>query len=403
MDKADFYKDARNDRHGPIQGISVLDVTTTWAGPMAGCVLADLGADVIKVEHPNGDVGRRLLPKLPGRELGIPSETVHRNKRCITLDLSKAQGRDLFLKLAADADVVIENFKPGTMARWGVGYEQVRQVKDDIVYVSISGFGQFGPLSHLPGYDPVAQNFSGWTSLNGAPDGEPTKAPTFLGDDLAGLHGAIGALAALRHRDQHGEGQQVDVALVDSVIAQCNGQLTAGATGIEAERWGNQFSLATPVNLYPTRNNRVFVGVLLDSHWVEMCSMMGCEHLSSLGLMERVSNRAEVDSAVRDWCAQHTTEEVLAACAQRGLPATPVHTFAEAAKHEHLQARDMLQTVTLSDGATAPLTGPAAKFSRTPTQIRTPAPTKGQNNVDLLRSLGYDQQQINELAEHGVI
>lgn len=403
MEKADFYKNARLDRKGPIDGVTVLDVTTTWAGPMAGCVLADLGADVIKVEHPNGDVGRRLLPKLPGRELGIPAETVHRNKRCITLDLSKPEGRDLFLELVADVDIVVENFKPGTMARWGVGYEGVSQVNADIVYVSISGFGQFGPLSHLPGYDPVAQNFSGWTSLNGDPEGGPTKAPTFLGDDLAGLHAAIGALAALRHRDEHGEGQHVDVALVDSVIFQCNGQLTAGATGIEAKRWGNQFSLATPVNLYTTLNNVVFIGVLLDSHWVEMCAMIGSEHLSSLGLMERLAKRNEVDTALKNWCAKHTTEDVLSACAERGLPATPVNTFAQAAKHEHVQARDMLQEVALSDGATAPITGPPAKFSRTPTQVRTPAPVKGQNNIDVLEGLGYSQEQIDQLVEHGVI
>ena len=403
MEKADFYKNARLDRNGPIDGISVLDVTTTWAGPMAGCVLADLGADVIKVEHPNGDVGRRLLPKLPGRDLGIPAETVHRNKRCITLDLAKPKGRDLFLQLAADVDVVIENFKPGTMTRWGVGYEEVRAAKPNIVYVSISGFGQFGPLSHLPGYDPVAQNFSGWTSLNGAPDGGPTKAPTFLGDDLAGLHGAIGALAALRHRDATGEGQQVDVALVDSMIFQCNGQLTAGASGIEAQRWGNQFNLATPVNLYPTLDDIVFIGVLLDSHWVEMCSMIGSESLSTLGLMERLERRAEINAALGEWCAQHTTADILRACAERGLPATAVNTFAQAADHEHVRARDMLQEVPLSDGQIAPLTGPAAKFSRTPTQIRSPAPVIGQNNTDILQGLGYSAEQIAELAAHGVI
>jgi len=144
---------------------------------------------------------------LPERTLGVASETVNRNKRCISLDMKTAEGKKLFLKLAETADVIIENFKPGTMAGWGVGYSDVAKVNPSAVYVSISGFGQFGPLSPLPGYDPVAQNFSGWSSLNGEPGLGPTKAPTYLGDDLSGLHGAIGALAALRHRDSTGEGQ----------------------------------------------------------------------------------------------------------------------------------------------------------------------------------------------------
>lgn len=403
MDREQFYANARHDLTGPIEGITVLDATTTWAGPMAACVLADLGADVIKVEHPTGDVGRRLLPILPGRELGIPGETVNRNKRCISLDMKTPDGRELFLKLASEVDVVIENFKPGTMAGWGVGYDDVAKLNPGTVYVSISGFGQFGPLSPLPGYDPVAQNFSGWASLNGEPEMGPTKAPTYLGDDLSGLHGAIGALAALRHRDKTGEGQHVDVALVDSVIFQSNGNLTAGATGAKLERWGNQFSFATPVNIYPTKDGNVFTGVLLDTHWVAMCDMMECPELADMGLMARNEKRAVVDSTVRDWCATRTTKDITDQCAARGLPATPVHTFEQAAQHEHVIARDMLQHVELSDGETAPITGPAVKFSRTPTKVRTAAPVKGENNEEILRSLGYSSEQIAELADHGVI
>lgn len=403
MNREEFYANARADLTGPIQGVTVLDATTTWAGPMAGCVLADLGADVLKIEHPAGDVGRRLLPIFPGRELGIPGETVNRNKRCISLDMKSAAGRELFLKLAETADVVIENFKPGTMAGWGVGYDDVAKVNPATVYVSISGFGQFGPLSPLPGYDPVAQNFSGWSSLNGEPELGPTKAPTYLGDDLSGLHGAIGALAALRHRDKTGEGQHVDVALVDSVIFQSNGNLTAGAEGVTLERWGNQFGFATPVNIYTSKDGHVFAGVLLDTHWVEMCDMIGRPELANLGLMDRMQQRELVDGALAEWCAANTSQHITDECATRGLPATQVNTFQQAAQHEHVHARDMLQTVTLSDGSEAPITGPAVKFSRTPTRVRNAAPTRGQNNDQVLRSLGYSSEQIAELKEHGVI
>ena len=403
MNKEEFYANARTDLTGPIQGITVLDATTTWAGPMAACVLADLGADVLKIEHPAGDVGRRLLPMLPERALGVASETVNRNKRCISLDMKTPEGKKLFLKLAETADVIIENFKPGTTAGWGVGYGDVAKVNPSAVYVSISGFGQFGPLSPLPGYDPVAQNFSGWSSLNGEPGLGPTKAPTYLGDDLSGLHGAIGALAALRHRDSTGEGQHVDVALVDSVIFQSNGNLTSGALDIPLNRWGNQFSFATPVNIFETKDGHVFAGVLLDTHWVEMCSMINREELAELTLMQRMEQRELVNTALADWCATKTTKQITDDCAKRGLPATAVNTFADAARHEHVHARDMLQEVELSDGSSAPITGPAVKFSRTPTTIRNRAPAQGENNEDVLTSLGYSSEQIAELKEHGVI
>jgi len=172
---------------------------------------------------------------------------------------------------------------------------------------------------------------------------------------------------------------------------------------VTLERWGNQFSFATPINIYSTKDGHVFAGVLLDSHWVEMCDMIERPELAHLGLMERMQSREIVDGALKDWCAERNTKEITDQCAKRGLPATPVHTFEQAAQHEHVLARDMLQQVQLSDGATAPITGPAVKFSRTPTKVRTAAPVKGQNNEEVLRSLGYSSEQIAELAEHGVI
>jgi len=217
------------------------------------------------------------------------------------------------------------------------------------------------------------------------------------------LHGAIGALAALRHRDATGEGQHVDVALVDTVIFQSNGNLTAGALDVPLERWGNQFSFATPINIYPTQNGHAFAGVLLDTHWVEMCKMIGREELAHLKLLDRMEQREVVDRALADWCLTRNTKEVTDACAEHGLPATAVNTYADAARHEHVHARDMLQEVELADGSGAPITGPAVKFSRTPTRIRNRAPVKGENNEEVLSSLGYSSEQIAELREHGVI
>ena len=180
-----------------------------------------------------------------------------------TADLRLPEGREIFLKLGQRADIVIENVKPGTLAGWGVGYADVAAVKADIIYVSIGGFGQYGPLSERPAYDPIAQNFCDWSSLNGDPQGGPSKAPTFLGDQLAGLYGALGALAALAHRGRTGEGQHVDGALIDGLMFQGNGNLTSGAVGIPLQRYGNQFAIAAPVSVYECSDGRIYGGARL--------------------------------------------------------------------------------------------------------------------------------------------
>lgn len=403
MEKSDFYRDARSDMAGPLEGVRVIEATTTWAGPMTGCVLADYGADVIKVEHPDGEVIRLLPPVIPDSTLTVPDQTVNRNKRNLSLDLREPEGRRIFLELCRTADIVVENFRPGTMSRWGVGYRDVAAIKPDIVYVSISGYGQFGRFSDRVGYDPLAQSYSGWAALNGDPDGGPTKAPTFLGDDLAGLHGALGAMAALRHRDRSGEGQHVDVALVDSLLFQSNGYPTSGALGLPLERLGNQFAIAVPVNIYDCRDGQVFAGVLLDSHWRGLCELMGTMDIAGLGLAERLERRTELDGLLADWCSQHGAAEIVEIFAERGLPACPVNSYADLAVDPHVRARDMLQPTTLANGREVPLTAPAAKFSRTPVRIRRRAPEIGEHNAEILAELGYEADDLARLRDEGVI
>lgn len=397
MDKSEFFSNARSDTTGPLAGVRVIEATTTWAGPMAGCVFADYGADVIKVEHPDGEVIRRLPPLIPGSHLTVPDQTVNRNKRNLAIDLRSDEGREVFLALCRTADIVIENFRPGTLSKWGVGYADVAAVKPDIVYVSISGFGQFGEHSDRVGYDPLAQSYSGWASLNGAPEGTPTKAPTFLGDDLGGLHAALGAMAALRHRDQTGEGQHIDIALVDSLMYQSNGNPTSGALGVKLERTGNQFAIAAPINIYPCTDGSVFAGVLLDSHWRVMCTMINREDLADLNGAERIERREQLDALLATWCATRSVDEIVTQCAQRGLPACPLHSYADLATDAHVISRDMLQTVTLSDGSQIPITAPVAKFSRTPVRIRSAAPELGAHNREILTELGFDPETMAQL------
>jgi formyl-CoA transferase len=189
MTKSEFFRDVRNELSGPLAGVRVLEATTTLAGPSCAATLADLGADVIKVETPQVDVTRRLPPLLPGTKISFAHGTINRSKRSLSLYLGRPEGSEIFLKLAVKADIVIENFKAGPMDKWGVGYQAVREVKPDIVYVSITGWGQFGPYSNRPVYDPIVQAVSGFMSLNGSVDGPPTKDPLSIADRLGGLHG----------------------------------------------------------------------------------------------------------------------------------------------------------------------------------------------------------------------
>jgi len=403
MDKQEFYANARRDVRGPLAGVVVIETTTTWAGPMAGCLLADMGATVIKVEHPAGEVCRVLPPKLPDSDLTVPHETVNRNKKNVSLDLKDPAGRDLFLELCRGADIVLENFKPGTLAGWGCGYADVAAVKADIIYVSVSGFGQFGPYADRPGYDPIAQNFSGWSSINGEPGGGPTKAPTFLGDDLGGMNGALGALAALVHRNQTGEGQHVDVALVDGLMFQSNGHLTAGALGIPIPRMGNQFAIAAPVNVYECTDGCVYGGVILNTHWKSLSGLLGRADLGGLDAAGRLARRDELDSLVADWCRRHSTAQVVDEFNALGLAITRVNTYAESAVSDHVRVRDMLQPTRLSDGREVPLTGPAIKFSRTPTRVHDAAATLGQHNAEIYGTLGLDAAALERLKQDGVI
>jgi formyl-CoA transferase len=409
MRKQDFYRDAVSNLTGPLQGIRVLEATTSWAGPMCGCMFADLGADVIKVEAPEGEVGRRVGPFLTGdgSRVSFLHATVNRNKRSLTLDLRMPTGAEIFLKLAARSDIVVQNFRPGTLDKWGVGYEHCRAVKPDIVYVSISGFGQFGADHDRPGYDPVAEAASGFMSLNGSPDGGPVRCATYLGDDLAGLHGALAALAALRHRDATGEGQHIDVSLMDSILFQSNGYLTLGAIGTPLPRLGNRSLFSAPVDAFQCADGHVFVAVLLEPHWRALTRIIGrpemVEDPRFATMAARHQNRDETDAAVAIWMKTRAVADVEREFTQAGIPAAAVRTYAETANNPHAIERDMLQPIAQEDGKTVPITGPAAKFSRTPTRVRTRAAKLGEHTEEILAELGIDAAKRERLRETKVV
>ncbi len=404
MEKSEFYGDARTDLPGPLAGVRVLEITTTWAGPMCGNVLADFGADVIKVEIPAGDVGRGIFPAIPGTDVGFAHATVNRNKRNLCVDIRTAEGLKICQELLKRTDIMVENFKVGTMAAYSLAYEHVREIKPDVVYVSITGWGQFGPRHADAGYDPLAQSASGFLSVNGSPEGPPTKAGTWLADDLGGLHAALGAIAALRHRDQTGEGQHVDIALQDAMLFQSNGMPTLGAMGVAPGRNGNEFGFAVPANVYECSDGPIYLGVLLDAHWRILAEILGqpdlAENEAFATGVDRVQNRDICNVMVAEWCASRTREDAIAALVERGLPVAPVQTFVEAAKDPHVQERDMLQKIKMQ-GVDVPITGPAAKFSRTPTRVRTKAPDLGEHTDEILEEIGIDAEAREELRREG--
>jgi formyl-CoA transferase len=404
MTKSDFFRDARNDLTGPLGGVRVLEATTTLAGPSCAATLADLGADVIKVETPQGDATRRLPPLLPGTKVSFAHGTINRNKRSLSLDLGRPDGSEIFLKLAAQADIVVENFKAGTMDEWGVGYQAVRAVKPDIVYVSVTGWGQFGPYSNRPGYDPIAQAVSGFMSLNGSVNGPPTKDPLSIADRLGGLHGVIGALAALRHRDRTGEGQHVDVALLDTLTH--NDYLTLAAMGITPQRNGNEFG-AVPANVFRCQDGSVYIAVLLDSHWKVLARTIGHAELAEdpgfATIAGRVTNRDACNALVASWTAERSRAEVFEILNRAGITVGPVNSYGDAAHDSHVLERDSLQLTQIEDGSTVPLPGPVVKFSRTPTRVRTGAPALGQHNDEILAEIGIDPSSRMQLKNAKVI
>ncbi len=303
--------------------------------------------------------------------------------------------------------MVIENFRPGALDAWGIGWPELRARKHDLVLVSISGYGQFGRDHDRAGYDPLAQAASGFLSLNGSPDGEPVKAPTFLGDDLAGLHAALATLAALRHRDRTGEGQHVDVALLDSMLFQSTGYLTLGALDVPLPRLGNQFRIAAPANTYACRDGRVIAGVLIDAHWKRLARVLGRPELAEdpgyATAPARIARREQVDALLGDWMAARSVAEAEAAFLAEGLPFAPVRSYAEAARDPHVADREMLQPVAVEGNPRVPVVGPAAKFSRTPTRVRSGAPALGAHNAEILGELGISAEEQRELAAAGVI
>ncbi|MDR2945127.1 MAG: CoA transferase [Candidatus Adiutrix sp.] len=393
---------------GALTGLRVLDLTRVLAGPFCTMMMADMGAEIIKIEQPGvGDDSRAFAPFKNGESSYYMN--LNRNKKGVTLNL-KGAGKEVFLNLVKQSDVVVENYRPGTMEKLGLGYEDLKKVNPRIVYGCVSGFGHYGPFSQRPGYDIIGQAMGGLMSTTGWPNSGPTRSGTAMSDVLAGLSVAIGILAALRSRDVTGEGQKVDVALVDSVVASLEiiTQIYLTDNRIP-ERIGNRYESVYPYDSFKTKDGDMVIGAGNNKLFSMCCEVMGTPELVNDPRFDsnpkRVKNHAQLKPLVEQWSTTLPTEEAVEKLLAAGCPAAPINTIDKLVACPHIAgAREMFVEVEHPVAGKLKLTGSHIKMSDTKPSIRTPAPLLGQYNEEVYGALlGYTAEAIAEFKKQGVM
>jgi crotonobetainyl-CoA:carnitine CoA-transferase CaiB-like acyl-CoA transferase len=375
----------------PLEGIRVIELARILAGPWAGQTLADLGADVIKVEAPEGDDTRRWGPPFVengGERTAAYFHSANRGKRGITCDFRTPEGQELVRRLVADADVVIENFKVGGLAKYGLDWESLRKVNPRLIYCSITGFGQDGPYAHRAGYDFIIQGMSGLMSVTGAPDGQPQKVGVAVTDIFTGVYGATGILAALVQRGRTGEGQQVDMALLDvatSIMA--NQAMNYLASGKVPGMMGNAHPNLAPYAVFDCKDGWLILATGNDGQYQRLCKILGLDDMATapdfLTNADRIANRVvmtdRITAATKTW----SKVDLLAACEAEGVPAGPINSLDEVFADPQVIARRLQIAPEGLPGLRSPMT-----FSGAELALDRPAPRLGQHQDEVLRDLG---------------
>jgi crotonobetainyl-CoA:carnitine CoA-transferase CaiB-like acyl-CoA transferase len=393
---------------GPLAGLRVLDLSRILSGPFATMIFADLGAEVIKLENPvGGDDTREWAPPYQGDQSAY-FLSINRNKRGIAVDLKSDAGREIALRLADGADVLVENFRPGSAARLGLGYPELSARNPRLVYASISGYGQTGPDAHLPGYDAIAQALGGVVSVTGESTGEPVRVGTPVADLGAAMWAAIGVLAALHARAATGRGDWIDISLLDGQIAWLT--YVAGgyfATGEVPRRYGSAHPTIVPYQALRTRDGYLMVAVGNDSMWQRFAPLIGVPELAHNARFatnpDRVVNRAELIPLVEAALAPRTSAEWAAELSRAGIPAGAINTVDRALAYPQVLARDMVLTAEHPTAGTLRMPGSPVKLSGHTATVRRPPPLLGEHTDEVLAELGYSTADVASLHERGVV
>ena len=392
---------------GALAGLSVLDLTSQLSGPYCSMILADLGADVVKVERPGqGDESRAMGPHVAGES--APFMTFNRNKRSITIDLKTADGGVIARRLATRADVVLENWRPGTAARLGLGWDDVHALNARAIYCSISGFGQTGPYAQRGGFDRIAQGMSGMMSINGTEEGPPLPVPIPVSDIGTGMFAAIGILAALRVREQTGVGQRVDTSLLETPIAWAVYEASSFfATNEVPRRLGPGHRTAAPYQAFRTADGWINLGGGSPTFWPIICRVLGVPALVEDTRFAtpplRVKNRAALAELLEARFTTAGTAAWLERLEAAGVPAGPILDYGQVFADPHVRHREMAVEVEHPRAGRSRVLGIPVKLSSTPGSIRRPAPTLGQHTDEVLKELGYDAAAVANLKARNIV
>ena len=394
---------------GPLAGVKVLDLTRVLAGPYCTMFLGDLGAEVVKIEQPEvGDDTRAWGPPFVGGESAY-FLCINRNKKSVTLDLKSNQAVGLLRRLAEGADVLVENFRPGTMERLGLGERELRAVNPRLIYASLSGFGADGPMKDWPGYDLIIQAWGGLMSVTGMPDGEPTKVGVAIVDIVAGLMLGKAILAALFARERTGVGQKLETSLLEAEVA-C--LINAGSNylvgGVVPGRWGNAHPSIVPYQSFKSRDSYLVIGVASEGIWRRLCQAIGMPGLADDPRFarnpQRVEHRGELIDILTEIFLQRDTAAWVTLLIDAGVPCAPVQTIDQVFLAPQVIAREMVVEVPHPTAGTIRMAGLPVKFSGTPASIRLAPPLLGQHTAEVLRSwLRLDDSAIDDLKSKGVI
>ncbi|GGI54381.1 CaiB/BaiF CoA transferase family protein [Oxalicibacterium solurbis] len=414
--------ESNNASSGPLAGIKVLELGTLIAGPFCSRMLAEFGADVIKIETPDGgDPLRQWRVLKDGTSLWWSVQS--RNKKSLTLNLKDARGQEIARKLALDADIIIENYRPGVLEKWSLGYEQLKAINPATVMVRLSGFGQTGPMKDQPGFGAVGESMGGLRYVSGFPDRPPLRVGISIGDSLAALHGVIGAMMALRHRDVTGgrwngktgndcvagQGQMVDVALYEAVFNMMESLVPEyDVAGVVRERTGGALPGIVPSNTYTTGDGEnIVIAGNGDAIFKRLMLAIGRDDMANDPQLARNDGRvprtAEIDEAIQSWCATQTIVSALDTLKKADVPVGKIYSVRDMLTDPQFLARRMFEQHAFADGSPVKLPAITPKLSATPGETRWLGPQLGQHTDEVLQSLGFDAQGIAVLRADGVV